>query len=102
LFELCFDGIDDFAEQWEVSIVQTLPPGELPDPFDRVEVWRVGRQIVEFESVGVLLAPVTVQPGMVITGIVGDNHHSSWPSGAGALEGFEKNTSRNKQNTPAK
>jgi hypothetical protein len=47
LFELAFYGIDDLAEQGEISIVQALPPGEFPDSFDRVEVGRVGREIVE-------------------------------------------------------
>ena len=85
-----FDGIDDLAEEREVSVVEALSPGEFPYPFDRVEVRRVWRQIVEDESFGMVLSPVTMQPSMVIAGIVGDYDHPSRSGGAGSIEGFQK------------
>ena len=71
--------------------MQALPPCKLPDPFDRVEAGPVGREIVELESAGVLLAPVSVQAGMAIASIVGDNRHPSWLRRADTMEGFEEN-----------
>jgi hypothetical protein len=54
-----------------------LPPGKLPDLFDRVEIWAVWRQIVEDKSIRMFLPPVSMEPGMMILGIVGDHDDPS-------------------------
>jgi hypothetical protein len=70
--------------------VQALSPGKLPNPFDGVEVRRVWRQIVEDQSVCMLLPPASMQPGMMIAGIVGDHHDPARCGDGGAIEGLEK------------
>jgi hypothetical protein len=84
---LGLDGTDDFAEYGEVSVVQALPPGELPNPFDRIQVWAVGWQIIQGESVCMFLPPRSVKPGMMILGIVGDHDD---PSSSSSTRNFFK------------
>jgi hypothetical protein len=87
---LGFDGIDNLAEHREVSIVQTLPAGQLPNSFNRVEIGRVRWQVIEGESVRVLFPPNSMQPGMVIASLVGDNDHTPGSVGAGSIEHFQE------------
>jgi len=46
--------------------VEALPPGKLPNSFDRVEIWAVRWQIVEKESLRMFFPPGSMKPGMMI------------------------------------
>lgn len=70
--------------------MQTLPPGELPNPLDRVQVRRVGWKTVESEFALMFLPPASMHPGMAIAGIVGNHDHPSRPIGADAIESFRE------------
>lgn len=45
---------------------------QLPHPLNGVDIWSVGREVVEEEARGVLLAPSPMRLRVVILGIVGD------------------------------
>ena len=67
---------DDFFEFGKVSIVQAKPPGELLDPFDRIQLGAVRWQEVQREARGLLLAPKLMQMGMMVSGVVDDDHNA--------------------------
>ena len=56
--------------------MQTAASVELPDPFDRVRLWTVRRQEPQGDAFGVGRPPGSVQPGVVVRGIVQNQHHS--------------------------
>ena len=74
----------------EVAIVQATAAGELPHSLDGVEFGTVSGQEVQGKVRGVLFPPRSVQAGVVITGIVGDDHHPSPGSAAGGAELLEE------------
>jgi hypothetical protein len=74
----------------EVPIVQAAAACELPDALDRVQLRAVGREVIEREASGVLLPPIPVQTGMMVLGVVGNDHDAALASGAGGLQVLEK------------
>jgi hypothetical protein len=58
----------------KVAIVQAAAAGELPHSLDRVEFGTVSGKEVQGKVMGVVFPPRSVQAGVVITGIVGDDH----------------------------
>ena len=62
--------------------MNTKATGELPHALRRIQFRTVGRQEIKGETVSLLLPPVPVQSGMVISGVVGYDHHSSMPASA--------------------
>jgi len=74
----------------EVAIVQATTAGELPHALDGVEFGTVSGQEVQGKVMGVLFPPRSVQAGVVITGIVGDDHNPSPGSAAGGVELLEE------------
>ncbi len=74
----------------EVAIVQATTAGELPHSLDGVEFGTVSGQEVQGKVMGVLFPPRSVQAGVVITGIVGDDHNPSPGSAAGGAELLEE------------
>ncbi len=75
--KLRFDGESDIAQAGKVAVMNTKPTPEFPDPLRRVQFRAAGRQEVQAEMFRLLLPPVAVQPGMVISGVVGNHHHRS-------------------------
>ena len=64
--------------------MNTKPTCEFPDALRGVQFRAVGRQEVQAETFRLLLSPVAVQLGVVISRVVGNHHHrSSAASAAG-------------------
>jgi hypothetical protein len=74
----------------EVAIVQATTACELPHALDRIEFGTVRGKEVQSKVMGVLFPPRSVQAGVVITGIVGDDHNPSPRPAAGGAELLEK------------
>jgi len=88
--ELGLNRRDDFLELGEISIVQTTPTSEFPDSFDRIQLGTVRRKEVQSESGCLLLAPVLMEPRVVILGIVGDDYNPAAASNTGAPQSAKK------------
>jgi hypothetical protein len=56
-----------------VAVVETPSPSQLPDALDGVEFWAIGRKKVQGEASLVSFPPLSVETGMVIGGVVGDD-----------------------------
>jgi hypothetical protein len=87
---LTFDGGNDSIEESEVTIVQTQPAGELPDPFDRVEFRAVRRQEVQAKLWGLLITPRQMEFGAMILRVVTDGEYATSGNSAGLAEHFEE------------
>ena len=85
-----FNRADDVLEIVEVAIVQATTAGELPHSLDRVEFGTVRGKEVQGKGMGVVFPPRSVQTGVVITGIVRDDHNPSPGSATGGAELLEK------------
>src|SRR5450755_2004510 len=72
--ELGFNRADDVLEIGEVAIVQATTACELPHSLDRIEFGTVRGKEIQSKVMGVLFPPRSVQAGVVITSIVGDDH----------------------------
>src|SRR5271170_7757102 len=70
--------------------MQAAASGQLPNAFDGIEFGAVGRQVIESEMVGPLLAPRLMKQGVMILGVVGDDDYSAASSQAGAAKAFEE------------
>ncbi len=54
----------------EVSVVGAETASQFPNPFDWIEIWAVGGEVEQFELVGSVVPPLTMQDGMMKSGIV--------------------------------
>jgi len=88
--ERCFHSVNHFVQVREISVVQATAPSQFPNSLDRIQLRAVGRQIVQTKVVGVLFSPLLVQPGMMISRVVGDYNHSAPGSNAGAAKAFHE------------
>lgn len=88
--ELGFNRADDVLEIGEVAIVQATTACELPHSLDRIEFGTVRGKEIQSKVMGVLFPPRSVQAGVVITSIVGDDHNPSPSPAAGGAELLEK------------
>src|SRR5580704_9658368 len=80
-FKGWFNRRDDLLQDCKITVVNAATPGEFPDPFDRIEFRTVGRQKVQAKVTGDFPPPWLMELGMVITGIVDDDHHfPAWPT----------------------
>ena len=70
--------------------MQTKPTSEFPDPVDRIQLGAIGWQVVQCELCDVLFAPLPMEPGVVVLGIVGDHHHATVAAKAGLVKSFHK------------
>ena len=70
--------------------MQATTARELPHARDRIEFGTVRGKEVQSKVVGVLVPPRSVQAGVVITGIVGDDYNPSPSPAAGGAELLEK------------
>ena len=66
------------------------PMGEFPNALRGVQFRAVGRQEVQAETFRLLLPPVSVQSGVVISGVVGNHHHLSSRARAGSTKLFQE------------
>src|ERR1039457_1371592 len=66
--------------------MDTKTAREFPDALRRVQFRAVGRQEVQTETFRLLLPPVLVESGVVISGVVGNHHHLSIRAGAGGTK----------------
>ena len=60
-----------------VKAVKATTTGELPHSLDRIEFGTARGKEVQSKLMSVLFPPRPVQAGVVITGIVGDDHNPS-------------------------
>src|SRR3974390_3554371 len=65
---------DNVIQFMEVTVVQAAAANQFPHSFDGVEFWTVGRQEMQTEVVGHLMAPGFVETGMVIPRVVSDDY----------------------------
>lgn len=80
--ELGVNEFDELIERGEVPIVQPEFTQELPDALNRVELRAVRRKKEQEEARLLPAAPLGVQNGMVIFGVVDDDNDA--PAGAAA------------------
>lgn len=66
------NGVDQVLQGWEVTIVGTEMPRQLPDPFSGIEVGAIGRQKVELETAAMSIEPRPKNSGMMVPSII---HH---------------------------
>ena len=78
----------DAFKEAEVAVVKTKAASQFPNSLDRVEFRTVGRQEIESERRRLLLAPWTVESGMVIAGVVADGHHAPTGTSAGRMRNY--------------
>jgi len=70
-----FDRLHDAVQRREVTIVQSKPTSQFPDPFNRIQIRTVRRQVTH-PKIGLLLGPpLGVKLGVVILGVIRDHHH---------------------------
>src|SRR5580658_5445439 len=74
----------------EVPIVQASAACELPDALDRIQLRAVGGKVIEREASRMLFPPIPVQAGMMVFGVVGNDHDAAFASSAGGLQALEK------------
>ena len=60
--------------------------GEFPDPLNRVKIGTVGRKVIELKASLMLLAPVPMQGGVVVFGVVSNDDHASLALAAALVE----------------
>jgi len=70
--------------------MDTKPTREFPDALRGVQFRAVGRQEVQAETFRLLLPPVAVQSGVVISGVVGNHHRLSIRASAGGTKLFQE------------
>ena len=66
--------------------MNTKPTREFPDALRGVQFRTVGRQEIQAETFRRLLPPIAVQPGVVISGVVGNHYHLSIRACAGGTK----------------
>ena len=88
--EFVFNRPDDVIQMREVPVVQASSTREFPDALDRVQFRALGGEVIEGETIGVLLPPLPVKSGVVVLGVVRNDHHASSASGAGRLQILKK------------
>lgn len=79
-FESMFNCRDHILDCRKVPVVRCKTTGQLPNPFDRIEVGAVRRQVFELEKRRGGIPPFLVQRGMVIPQVV--RNHDDPPAGA--------------------
>ena len=70
--------------------MNTKPTRELPDALRGVQFRTVGRQEIQAKMFRLLLPPIAVQSGMVISGVVGNHHYPSSRASAGGAKLFQE------------
>lgn len=74
------DGVNQFLQVREVFVVGAKPARQLPDPFNGVELWAVGRQKSKAKHMLMVSQPRRERFCMVPPCIVEDNDHFPTPS----------------------
>ena len=70
--------------------MNTQPTREFPHALRGIQFRAVGWQEVQAETFRLLLPPVAVQSGVVISGVVGNHHHLSSRASAGGTKLFQE------------
>jgi len=70
--------------------MNTKPAREFPDALRGVQFRTVGRQEIQAETFCLLLPPIAVQPGVVISGVVGNYYHLPGRASAGGTKLFQE------------
>ena len=78
--------LDHFVEMTKVLIMNAQLARQLPDPFNRIKIGAVRRQVLQMKPLIVSLAPLPMQLGMMIAGVVENQNHAF----AGALTALEQ------------
>jgi hypothetical protein len=77
VLEEIFYGFRDLMKGAEITIVQTQPPDQLPDPLNGIEVRAVRRQEIKLKAADSLCPPVAVELGVMVFGVVRDDRHAA-------------------------
>ena len=88
--ELGFDSLGNAVEERKVAIVEAQSTGELPDSFDGVQFGAIGRQEVQPELRELAQAPIQMQLGAMVLGVVADGQHAATGPTAGLSKNLEK------------
>lgn len=75
------DGVHEFLQFREVSIMRTKTPGQLPNPFDRIDIGTVGRKKIDLQPKAMLVKPRQKNSCMVMPGVVCNHDHLSIRAG---------------------
>jgi hypothetical protein len=83
-------GDDHFLQCRKVPIVQTTPTRKFPDALDGIQVWAVRWQKVEAKTLPLLASPVSMESGMMIGGIIRDDHDTPAGVSTGTAKIFQE------------
>ena len=64
-------------KDWEIAVMSTLVPRELPHTFYRIQIRAIGWQEIQLHNVTVFMKPGLELPGMVPPRVVHDDKHRS-------------------------
>jgi hypothetical protein len=88
--ELGFNGESDIVQAGKVTVMNTEPTSEFPDALRGVQFRTEGQQEIQAETFRLLLPPIAVQSGVVISGVVGNHYHLSIRASAAATKLFQE------------
>lgn len=74
--ELRLYRLDHFVEMTKVLIMNAQLTRQLPDPFNRTKIGAIRRQVLQMKPLIVSLAPLPMQLGMMVAGVVENQHHA--------------------------
>jgi hypothetical protein len=89
-FERTFHRRRHILELGEVPVVDAPSSGELPDSLDRIQLGAGGGEERQLEPRRDLVPPLLVKSGVVVSGIVADDHDTTRASGAVSIELVEE------------
>lgn len=73
--EYTFNGIDHILQLWEVSVMSSFSPRDLPNPLDGVEFRAAGRHELQRKSLMTVQSPFSMKLSMVVSDVVDDQHN---------------------------
>lgn len=78
----------------KIPVVGCQPSGQLPDPFDWIQLRTIWRQVQQTEPLGTTAAPVCMQDGVMVSGIIGQYNNSTAGVGAYSAKLFHEDPKR--------
>lgn len=64
--------------------MDALATREFPNAFDRIQFGTVGRQVVQHEILPMVVSPFFVEPGVMVSGVVRNDHDGTTGPDTGA------------------
>ena len=75
------NGVHQFLQFRKVSVMGTEAPGQLPNPFDRIEIRTIGGKEIELQPDAMLREPAVKKKRMMMAGVIDNHDHLSTRAG---------------------